>query len=102
MDVKCPPPYSHQQLPMKRRNSVHSSDEENMFFLMSSDSEGSSELWEESSSEEEEDVGSEGSETLYRKKYAFLKKLAKSIVFVSIVECCISSASSQMRLEQVT
>ena len=86
MELRLPYPTQQQQQQPKRRSSPHSSDDENNpFFMMSS---------EEDSSEEEDDLGDSGGagtsgdddliedENLYRKRCVFLKRLAKSIVFV--------------------
>lgn len=81
-----------QSVQLKRRNSTHSSDDENPFFMMQSDSDESSEESEDSrDATSEEELDSLADETLYRKKYIFLKKMAKSIIFVSSNEyvCCV-------------
>lgn len=80
--------FHNQQLYPLRRNSFHSSDEEAAFFMMSSDSSDSSDLPEDSEDETSAEEGEEGEELageegLYRKKYVFLKNLAKSVIFVS-------------------
>lgn len=78
-------PRSLQQQLLKRRGSIHSSDDEQDFFLMSSDTSDSSDQFEDldEGTSDEEDLESLADESLYRKKYIYLKKIAKSIIFVS-------------------
>ena len=66
-----------------KKNSI-SSDEEEAFFLMSSDSDDSSYQLDDSgegSSDSDEDSSLD--ENMYRKKYSFLKKIARSVIYVS-------------------
>ena len=75
---------------LKKRSSPHSSDEEShtQFYMMSSEddsSEGGGEDSMEDTPEaesSEEDLDEEQGEALYRKRYWFLKRLAKRIIFV--------------------
>jgi len=93
---------TQQQQPpqLKKKTSPHSSDDEshNHFFMMSSDEDSSEEEEEEEEeldeslegglSEDEGMENSEQSEMVYRKRYWFLKRLAKRIIFVRVVMKC--------------
>ena len=92
---QLPAVQSQTQQQLKKKTSPHSSDDEshNLFFLMSSDEDSSEDEEEEEEeeldesleaglSEDEDAENSEQSETMYRRRYWFLKRLAKRIIFV--------------------
>ena len=76
-----------QQYSRKRRHSYHSSGGESVSSLSGSDDEmGEMEIDGNGSSEftsDEEDEESVTDDSLYRKKYIFVKRMAKNIIYVS-------------------